>query len=410
MRVRATGAVPPGRASSRAATGPPGAVPRGQPGSRAATAPPGAVPRGQPGSRAATGPPGAVPRGQPGSRTGRLTRSAVRRRGVAGGRKVRRQDRRPGPEVPGHNQVIQAQPPARANRGPRRVSRAQPGRRGATWDARPHATILDAPRDGPARGRPRLTRARSPRRAATWAGPGFPGVRHRQMISVVVRWAATWGGPVGRGRLRQRTRRAGALVRMYQRRRLPPSRPGRWVACVAAGTGPPQNLARTVPPHSGPRGNGRPSPPAHGAARPKPAPRRSRPAAAHGSATRRPWRWRRPRAPRHGRPGAASTPTSPAPVRRSRWTIRPATGRAPARSRPWIPARAGPPRSGPGPSRKLMAGAGNGVPPVRPRRPRRLTGRPAPPAGTPDGPRKGRPGRPGPPARAAGRDAAGPAG
>ncbi len=232
-RARATGAVRLSQASSRVATGlrgagavrlsqatcrvatglrGAGAVRLSQATCRVATGPrgAGAVRLSQPGTRAPADRPGAVPPGQPGTRAGRLTRSGVHRHGAAGDTKARRPDRRPGPEVPGHNQVTQAQPPARANRGPRWASRAQPARRArrggrsppgdavgwgrprltrARWprravtrDARRHPTILDAV----TRGRPRRTRARSPRRAATWAGPGLRGGWHRQLISVVV--------------------------------------------------------------------------------------------------------------------------------------------------------------------------------------------------------------------------------
>jgi hypothetical protein len=257
-------------------------------GAAATTRPASARPAGPPGgasTRAATGPAGAVPPGQPGTRAGMVTRNAVRRRGVAGSRKVRR----PRPGAPEHNPATQA----RVNRGPRWADWTQPTRRAGRG---PHSPL----RDGVVRGRAGLTRVRSlgrgktwavrghgpvrdraPRRAATWAVPGLRGVRRGQVIPVVARRAATPGVP-------SRPRRAGVVVRAHRRRRLPPTRPGRSAACAAVGTGPRRNPDQTVPPHSRPRPSGRPNRPARGAARPKPARRPSRPGAGRSSATRPP--------------------------------------------------------------------------------------------------------------------------
>jgi hypothetical protein len=326
----------------------------------------------------------------------------------------------------GRRWADRTQPTRRAGRGPlwHGVVRGRPGLtrvrwlgRGQIWGARRPEMILGVPGDGVVRGRPGLSRTRSlgrgktrgprrhgvvgdraPRCAATWGVPGFWGVPRRQVIPVVARRAAIRGVP-------SRPRRAGVVLQSRRTRRQPRGRPGRWAACAAVGIGPQQNPAQTAPPQRRLRRSGRPSRPASGAARPKPTRRRSRPAAVHSFATGPPWRWCRRMAPGRSRAGAASTPTSRAPGRRSRCMIRLATGRAPGRSRRWIPARARLPRTGPG--RILTAGGGNGVQPVHPRR---LTGTPTPRAQTRDRRPDIRPGQPVPPVRAAGPDAAGPAG
>lgn len=234
------------------------------------------------------------------------------------------------------------------------------------------------------------------------------------------------------------------------RRRPRPSTAGRWVACAAGGTGHRRNPLRTVPFRSGRPRRGPENRAAPGAARPNRVRRRSRPphAAAPGSATRQRWkcsrtpagrrvpgRWARHQAPahwaRHQAPGrwarhrvpgrwtghpvagrwAASVHISPAPDRRSRWTIRPVTGRAAGRSRPWILTRAwppptgalpaglartGPPRTGRPRRRIRTGGAGSGVRPARARLIRRLTGTPTRRAPTWVSRPSGRPGQPGP--------------
>ncbi len=204
------------------------------------------------------------------------------------------------------------------------------------------------------------------------------------------------------------------------RRRRPPTRADRWVACAAGGTGPRRSPLRTVPFRSGLPRRGLANRAAPGAARPGPgARRRPRPSTPDPSSAARLRRKRSQARARRRAPGrwAPSVPTSPAPALRSRWMIRPATGRAPGRSRPWKPVPARCPRPGPplparrrtgwhrsgllrtswlrtgwhrsgllrtgrlrtGPPRRriLTGGAGNDVRPARPRRTRRLTGVPA---------------------------------
>jgi hypothetical protein len=171
-------------------------------------------------------------------------------------------------------------------------------------------------------------------------------------------------------------------VRAHRRRRRPPlSRAGPWVPRAAGGTGPRRRPLRTVPFRSGRpcRGPGNRAPP--DAARPGPGAQRSRRPRTPGPSPDTRLRCRRSRAPARRRapgpsadtrlrcrrsraparrrapgPWAASARTSPAPARRSRWMIHPATGRAPGRSRPWIPARAGCPPAGPPLTGRLRTG------------------------------------------------------
>jgi hypothetical protein len=345
---------------------------------------------------------------------------------------------------------------------------------------------------GPARVRsPGLTRVRSPGpvrirspgRGVTWAGPGpRPGrggwsrrpswaggcrgairggpVRRagrglcRRQMSPVAAERATTSGPLDRNASPDRGAvQAGGMVRPRMRPRRPyprPSRADRSVACAAGGTGPRRSPLRTVPFRSGLPRRGPQSRAAPGAARPNPAPRRNR-TPIPSSAIRRRCRWSRAQARRRV-PGrwAASVPTSPALGRRSCWMIRPASGPAPARSRPWIPARAarpsigtlrsdplqasplqasplqtgplqtGPPRAGPPwaeplrtgpwPSRIRTGGAVSGVRPVRTRLIPQSIGTPATPTPTWGSPPSGPPAQPSRSSRAVAPHGAGLAG